>query len=97
MSDLAALRAADFTPLCGTTFRVCSPGSASFDVQLSSVTRGLVGVARTQFSLLFIGGPTPPLAQGVQELSHPTLGELSLFLVPLGPTAAGQRYEAVFA
>ncbi|MFN7117495.1 MAG: DUF6916 family protein [Saprospiraceae bacterium] len=27
---------------------------------------------------------------------HPNIGELYIFLVPLGPDAEGMRYEAVF-
>jgi hypothetical protein len=37
------------------------------------------------------------LAQGTYRLSHPQLGELELFLVPLGPAAEGMQYEAAFA
>jgi hypothetical protein len=52
--------------------------------------------SRTQFSLVFRGGPDPPLQQRIYCLEHEQLGALDLFLVPLGPDAAGQRYEAVF-
>jgi hypothetical protein len=39
----------------------------------------------------------PVLPQGIQRLSHAELGELDLFLVPIGPDAQGMRYEAAFA
>ena len=52
---------------------------------------------RLQFSLVFSGPATPVLPQGTHELHHPELGELSLFLVPLGPQDGAMRYEAAFA
>lgn len=52
---------------------------------------------REQFSLLFRGRKEGPLLQqGTFQLRHQKLGELALFLVPLGPDADGMRYEAVF-
>jgi hypothetical protein len=66
-------------------------------VELIEVSEGrAVHGSRTQFSLVFRGGPDPPLQQRIYCLEHEQLGALDLFLVPLGPDAAGQRYEAVF-
>ena len=47
------------------------------------------------FSLLFEGPKHRPLPQGVFELSHPGLGMLEIFLVPVGVDGA-RHYEAVF-
>lgn len=58
--------------------------------------RGPDGQERTQFSLVFRGPGAPWLPQATHRLVHPELGELDLFLVPLGPDAEGMRYEAVF-
>jgi hypothetical protein len=52
---------------------------------------GSSGSSRSQFSLAFRGGPTPPLPQGIHGLEHQGLGRLDVFLVPLGPDAEGQR------
>lgn len=35
--------------------------------------------------------------QGNYFLSHPELGELELFMVPIGPDAEGMRYEISFS
>jgi hypothetical protein len=35
--------------------------------------------------------------QQTWSLRHPALGELALFLVPLGPDDDGMRYEAVIS
>jgi hypothetical protein len=59
--------------------------------------RGPEGQERLQFSLVFRGPATEALAQGTYPVSHVELGELELFLVPIGPDAEGMRYEAAFA
>ncbi len=55
--------------------------------------------ARAPFSLLFCSDdPNHYLPQGTHHLSHEQMGELHLFLVPLGhnPERTGIHYEAVF-
>jgi hypothetical protein len=47
---------------------------------------------RAPFSVVFHGGPTPPLPQRIYRIEHPDMGTMDLFLVPIGP----DRYEAVF-
>jgi len=48
------------------------------------------------FSLMFQGPAEPFVPQGVRRLKHGTLGELDLFLVPVGKENDGFQYEAVF-
>jgi hypothetical protein len=92
-ADLATLTAEDFEPLLHERFSL----GAQFEVELVEVSvSDSPGPSRRQFSLLFRGGPSPPLPQGIHALEHATLGRLELFLVPLGPDRDGQRYEAVF-
>lgn len=58
---------------------------------------------RDQFSILFKGPATPLLPQQIYKLKHEVMGDLPLFLVPIGrdkgrdqdPEAA-VLYEAVF-
>jgi hypothetical protein len=59
--------------------------------------RGPDGQERLQFSLVFTGAGETPLQQGTYRLAHADLGELDLFLVPLGPESGQMRYEAAFA
>jgi hypothetical protein len=47
---------------------------------------------RVPFSLVFEGGPSPPLPQRIYSVEHPEIGALDIFLVPI----AADRYEAVF-
>jgi hypothetical protein len=96
--DLEALTAADFAPLVHQPFRIDDGAGASFTAELIEVSEtGAHGHARSQFSLIFRGGPTPPLAQRIFGVEHERMGRLEIFLVPLGPDDVGQRYEAVFA
>jgi hypothetical protein len=52
---------------------------------------------RGQFSLIFraVGGAY--MAQRIYSIKHAALGQLDLFLVPIGPDQIGMRYQAVFA
>lgn len=94
--DLATATAESFAPLVGATLALRAPTGEAFDAVLVDVTPGPPGAGRDQFALLFLGGPTPPARQGVFEVTHPSLGQLGVFLVPLGPDERGERYEAVF-
>lgn len=58
---------------------------------------GQDGQERMQFSLVFRGPAAQVLPQATYQVSHAELGELDLFLVPIGPDAEGMRYEAAFA
>jgi uncharacterized protein DUF6916 len=55
------------------------------------------GRQRRQFSLFFAGPVQPVLEQGTYPLHHDALGDLDLFLVPVGSGGDGIRYEAAFA
>jgi Domain of unknown function (DUF6916) len=95
--DLEHLTAADFVPLLHQRFRMDGGDWAPFEVELVDVSETDVpGPGRRQFSLMFRGGPNPPLPQRIYGVEHERIGRLELFLVPVGPDGAGQRYEAVF-
>jgi hypothetical protein len=94
---LDRLTADDFAPLLGDRFRVAPAEDDAFEVELIDVSAAdAPGPSRQQFSLVFRGGPTPPLPQQILRVEHDRLGALDIFLVPLGPDEHGQRYEAVF-
>lgn len=56
------------------------------------------GAPRAQpFTLTFVGPAGTHFPQGTYRLSHPSLGDIDIFLVPVGPQADGcHRYDAVF-
>jgi len=87
------LAAADFAPLRGDRFRIAPDDAPAFEVELVEVTEiPREAGGRAPFSLVFQGGPSPPLAQRIYRVEHEELGAIEIFLVPI---AAG-RYDAVF-
>ena len=90
---LEKLTVDDFRPLQGERFRVAPDGAAAFEVELVEVTEiPREPGGRAPFSLVFQGGPSPPLEQAIYRVEHDGLGTIEIFLVPIGP----DRYEAVF-
>ena len=94
----------DFAGRVGERFEVYGAEDRVLATELVEATEGSQlggpgpdGSQRRQFSLVFRGPSTPLLAQGTYRLVHAELGELALFLVPIGPDDAGPRYEAAFA
>ena len=97
MRDLASLTAADFLNRVGSTLAIDANGR-EWPIELIAVDESpAAGAGRQQFSLTFCGGPPEPLPQGIRRLTDSELGSLEIFLAPLGPGPAGQRYEAAFA
>jgi len=92
VTDLKALTTADFAPLLHQIFRI-SVDDRAFDAELVEVTEiPREPGGRAPFSLVFQGGPRPPLPQRISRVEHERLGALEIFLVPI----AADRYEAVF-
>ena len=52
---------------------------------------------RDVFSVIFRGDNDRVLQQQIYRISNDTLGEMDLFIVPIGPDEQGMRYEAVFS
>jgi hypothetical protein len=84
----------DFRPLQGDRFRIAPDGAPAFEVELVEVTEiPREPGGRAPFSLVFEGGPNPPLEQRIYRVEHDGLGTMEIFLVPI----AVNRYEAVFS
>lgn len=49
------------------------------------------------FSVIFRGENNPVLDQQIYRIKHDTLGDMELFIVPIGPDDKGMCYEAVFS
>jgi hypothetical protein len=74
-------------------FRVAPEDGTVFDVVLIEATEiPREAGGRPPFSLIFQGGPNPPLPQGIYRVENDDLGAIEIFLVPI----AADRYEAVF-
>lgn len=102
-SVLEKLTREDFLPHVGAEFRV-EGGNAAVDLKLVEALelgpkpKRLVkpGNRASAFSLRFRGPGQPFLPQQTWKLVHPQLGELQIFLVPIGREDDGFVYEAIF-
>ncbi len=88
--DLGAVSVDTFAPHVDTAFTHAVHPDWVFTLAQAEVTSAEGFGGRPTFSLVFTGPANGP--QGIWPLTHPVLGALQLFLVPVGAT----RYEAVF-
>jgi len=91
----------DFERHLNTTFALHYSETDSFDARLIRVeTIGHKPEDTNQrwaYSLVFhISDKERYLVQQIYQVTHPGMGNLDLFLVPLGPDETGMRYEAIF-
>lgn len=94
------LRLDMFADRLGDVFRVEPADGQSLELVL------VVALGRTSeraaedrpqsFSLEFRGPNEPILPQQIYRLQHSELGDLDIFLVPIGPDEQGLLYEAIF-
>ncbi|WP_375461559.1 DUF6916 family protein [uncultured Enterovirga sp.] len=95
--DLAKATFESFAPRKDDVFDL-QGSSGNLALRLADVQRlGPTPRAGGAFSLVFLGDPGPFLPQATYPLSHPELGVMEMFIVPLGPQGDGNAYEAVFA
>jgi hypothetical protein len=88
-----------FDPLVNQPFQVAlDPGSLSLDlIECKALgSRQPEEGEREPFSLVFQGPPAPALAQQIYAVTHSSIGNIEIFLVPLGPAKGGMKYEAIF-
>jgi len=87
-----------FEPLVGEAFTVFpGDGSARVRVRLASVRQQWSTAKVSQFSLIFHGSASNPLAQGIHEFRHQSLGSFSIFISPVGvPTGEQRAFQACF-
>ena len=92
------LTPATFEPHIGSEFSIA--GDVDRRVVLDRVNRLASrshGDRTEPFSMVFLGPSGDPLPQATYTVEHPDLGDIAIFLVPIGPDRAGrQQYEAVF-
>ena len=94
---LDQLSAATLKPHVGESFKLTDVGE---EMELRLIEVAALGEAKRAggaFSLLFCGPENPVLEQGTYAMSNEGLGQLEIFLVPVGPGEDGLLYEAVFA
>ena len=99
--DLATLRSTISRRTSKRSSR-CSPGrQAWLPLEARDKTdphgrRAGSAATAAAFSLLFVAPEGPWLPQAIYPLTHPALGAMEIFLVPIGPTSGGNGYYAMF-
>src|SRR5436190_1208896 len=77
-------------------FTVCLENDQSFDLDLIELSERKLSSVQERFSFILLGPNDKFLGQGMRHLQHAVLGELDLFLVPIGQDERGTNYEVVF-
>jgi len=99
---IQAISHEDFEPHAGSRFTVLgtSPSTATLDlIEVTALKNyGAPGTQRTPFSLLFKNRDRSAdvLPQRLYRMLHEDMGELEIFLVPIGRDETGITYEAAF-
>ena len=89
----------DFSGRVGETFAATAEEGATLTLTLRSADPLYTppgDQGRTPFSLVFTDEAQEHVPQQTVEVEHADLGSFPLFVVPLGPSPEGMRYEAVF-
>lgn len=94
--DLATAKAEHFEPLQGDSFTAKEQDLTLQLVDVSALIGSETHPERQPFSLTFKGKRSEMPAQGLYRLEHPTIGELEIFLVPVGMEGEEYLFEAVF-
>lgn len=101
--SLEDLHASTFLEHIHTVFYSRMENGSDFEFELIEVNdisaqdaQKNVAKRQERFCLLFRAVNQQVLPQRIYDLHHPQMGNLSLFLVPVGQDEAGTYYEAVF-
>lgn len=92
---LETLTKESWSECLGGSFELLDDGLAMMLAEVTGLGHGASG-RRDPYSLVFRGPPAPILPQRIYRLRHEQMGDLELFLVPIGPDGEGMRYEAIF-
>lgn len=99
--NLSELRLETFEPLVGQQFTATMPDGKQFVVKLASVGKLMERIRSTRlkrqpFSLYFEGTPEFFLTQHIYKFTHPEVGDMDIFIVPIAREDGTYWYEAVF-
>ena len=98
----ADLKKSRFEPLRSSTFFVskvtvdnAAAASPQSELPLTMTTIRSTSAPPNfeQYSMLFIGPMDPVMSQGIYRFRHDVIGEIPLFMVPVGRDEEGTQYE----
>jgi hypothetical protein len=85
-----------FSEHLNTKFLISLEPAGAVELELIEVVSTLSTPRQEQFSVFFRGPLAIYLPQMTYHMQHEAMGELDLFIVPVGKGQDGFRYEAVF-
>lgn len=98
MASVQNLVLADFADHVQQSFAVSAgPIRTNLDLTEATALKSAHPDGPAPFSLIFRGAKSDPLPQGTYEFTHPRLGQVAIFIVPLGPDSDGFTYQAIFS
>ena len=90
----------DFADRVGEVFVISEPNVPAIPLTLTEAeplpARLTKPGIRPPFSLVFLGKDPRVLMQRLYRLEHAEMGEMTIFLVPIGKDAEGVSYQATF-
>lgn len=86
----------DLSKNLNSNFTVCLDEGQSFDLEMIELSEHKLSAVQERFAFVLLGPNDKFLGQGMRHLRHAVLGELDLFLVPIGQDEKGTSYEIVF-
>ncbi|MBX7220293.1 MAG: hypothetical protein K1Y36_10145 [Blastocatellia bacterium] len=92
---LDSLHLESFTPWLGTAFVVSNATTPPQEFVLEEAFDRRSTPRNECFALFFRGPVEPYWPQGIYQFSHPSLGQMELFTVPVGKDPDGVRYEVI--
>jgi hypothetical protein len=103
-NGLHFLTEASFVALLNTTFSLSEGTSDTTRIKLvevsdlrsAAVKKSPAMRGRECFSIIFLGPRKAPLKQSTYTVEHDALGKFPALIVPVGESAQGLYYEAVF-
>ncbi|MBR1230747.1 hypothetical protein JQ611_01665 [Bradyrhizobium sp. AUGA SZCCT0182] len=95
--DLATLKLDDFASHLDADFELQTTGGVLPLKLVKADPTGAGGREGAAFSLLFTAPAGTSLSQAIYPVTHPALGVMEIFLVPIGPLQGGSGYQAIFA
>lgn len=96
------LELSEFEPHVGDPFTIDGTDGSSIGLTLTEAKRGPwqpegEGETAFAFELTFRGPRQPLLPQATYRMTHPSLGAVGIFVVPLSQDDDGTTYQAVFS
>lgn len=97
MLDLATIRCEQFAACLNQDFEIVFPkGTLVLKLTEARPLGSRPESLREPFALTFLGRSNPRLPQQIYKMRNATLGEMEIFLVPIGGDQTSCTFEAVF-